>query len=75
MINTNVNTTELVFNFIAAFHQQHGHAPSQREIAKGCWMSQTTVRYHLRKLHEEGRIIYRAGTMRGLGLADKKARK
>lgn len=61
-------TTELVFGFIDEFIQQKGHAPSQREIARGCYLAQSSVRYHLAKLQAEGRINYDRGKARALSV-------
>jgi SOS-response transcriptional repressor LexA len=62
-------TTELVFGFIDEFIQQKGHAPSQREIARGCYLAQSSVRYHLAKLQAEGRINYDRGKARALSVS------
>ncbi|MFO7320308.1 MAG: winged helix-turn-helix transcriptional regulator [Chloroflexota bacterium] len=60
------DTTDLVFSFITTFIQKNGHAPSQREIARGCYLAQSSVRYHLAKLKAEGRISYDRGKARAL---------
>lgn len=60
------DTTSLVFSYISTFIQQHGHAPSQREIARGCYLAQSSVRYHLAKLKADGRISYDPGKARNL---------
>lgn len=61
-----VSTQDLVFSYISTFIQQHGHAPSQREIARGCYLAQSSVRYHLAKLKAEGKISYKHGQARSL---------
>lgn len=61
-------TTDLVYGFIQDFIRQKGHAPSQREIARGCYLAQSSVRYHLAKLQAEGRISYNRGKARALSI-------
>ncbi len=65
----NVSTTEQVYNFIQAHVQQWGHAPSQREIAKACFLAQSSVRHQLKKLESQGRIELKHRTARGVRLA------
>jgi len=61
-------TTDLVFGFIHEFIRQKGHAPSQREIARGCYLAQSSVRYHLSKLQADGRIGYDRGKARAISI-------
>lgn len=61
---------ETVFEFIRNFIQDCGRSPSQREIARGTFMSQSTVRYHMDILEQQKRIERkrgRAGTIRIAG--------
>lgn len=68
-MTVNGETTDLVYGFIQDFISQKGHAPSQREIARGCYLAQSSVRYHLSKLQADGRIGYSRGKARALSIA------
>ncbi|MBN1679557.1 MAG: hypothetical protein JW966_04645 [Anaerolineae bacterium] len=46
-----------VFDFIVTYKQQHdGLAPAFKDIALGCALSESTVRYHIMMLQIEKRI-------------------
>lgn len=68
MVAITGETTDLVYGFIHEFIKQKGHAPSQREIARGCYLAQSSVRYHLSKLQADGRIHYNRGKARALSI-------
>jgi repressor LexA len=51
------DTRQRVLDFIIAFKEQYGCAPTLREIAQGCAISTwSVVQHHLKKLAEEGTI-------------------
>jgi len=57
MSGKRLKTRELVFNYIVDYKRQHdGLSPSVKEIAQGCILHISTVRYHLFKLELENRI-------------------
>lgn len=48
---------EQVFQFIVNYKRVHdGLSPVVREIAVGCVLSESSVKYHLLRLENEGRI-------------------
>jgi predicted transcriptional regulator len=57
MKDDNPRTRERVFEFIIDYKRIHdGLAPGIKEIAKGCVLSVSTVKYHLLRLENEDRI-------------------
>ena len=53
----NASNREQVFCFIVEYKRQHdGLSPGIKEIAEGCALSESTVRYHLLVLEIEDRI-------------------
>lgn len=60
--------TEQIYTFICAYVDQHGYPPSQREIAKACYVSRTGVVQYLKKLVAEGRITREPRQARGIGI-------
>lgn len=62
MKDDNLTNRELVFAYIVRYKREHdGLSPGIREIAAGCHLSPSTVKYHLfmlerdRRIHIEGR--------------------
>jgi hypothetical protein len=56
-----LSTREMVLRFLIAYKGCHdGNTPSTREIADGCTISTSTVRYHLTWLCLEGRLRIRS---------------
>jgi len=53
--------TLAVYDFIAAWQATSGYAPSQQEIAEGCYLSVTTVRREIDRLESAERITRGAG--------------
>ncbi len=48
---------ELVYAFLVQYKQEHdGNTPTTHEIAEGCCLSESTVKYHLIRLEVENRI-------------------
>lgn len=65
-------TTQSVYQFICQFMAEHnGLSPSQREIADGCFISQSTVGRHLDILMAQGCIRRVSGVFRSISLTDK----
>mgnify|MGYP001348863787 FL=1 len=57
MEDDNPTNRELVFAFIVDYKRRHdGLSPGIREIAAGCHLSQSTVKYHLFMLERANRI-------------------
>lgn len=61
-------TTDQVYAYVRQYIDHHGYAPSQREIGRGCYLAESTVRYHLKKLIAAGRLYSGAGKVRTIGL-------
>lgn len=59
---------ESVYNFVQRYIDQHHYAPSQREIARACFMGKSTVLRCLDKLEAKGLISREPGRARGIGL-------
>ncbi len=57
-----------VYDFIQAYIDEHGFAPTQREIALGCYMSKTNIIRYLDRLEMQGRIIRIPGQPRSIRL-------
>jgi len=50
-------TRERVFRFIVEYKRQHdGLSPTVEEISRACVLHTSTVKYHLLKLENQGRI-------------------
>lgn len=64
-------TTEDIYVFIERYIEEHGLPPSQREIAKGCYLANSAVIRHLDKLEAMGRIELIPGKARGIRLIKK----
>lgn len=66
-----IDTTELVWRFVAAYTDQHGFPPTTREVAKGCYLaSPSSALYHLRKLQEAGKLKREGHIARNYFLSD-----
>jgi len=61
-------TIEIVYAFIKLYMQQHGYAPSLREIAAGCYLGTSSVLRHLDRLEAWGRITREPGRARSMSL-------
>ncbi len=64
-------TTEAIYTFICDYIELHGFAPSQREIAAGCYISLGAVFNQLSKLEARGRIAREVGQARSIRLVEK----
>ncbi len=69
------STTEVVYEFICAYKEQEGIAPSIREIATGCYLSTPTVRYQLMRLEAWGWVTVLPGKARGIVVLERKGKK
>ena len=47
-------TTKAVYFYIAEYFEEHGYAPSFREISEDCSISLSTVHHHVHALIEKG---------------------
>ena len=47
-------TSDIVFEYVRDYIDQHGYPPSMRNIADACQLSTTAVRYNLDKLEAWG---------------------
>lgn len=67
------NTRERILKFIKDFIDDHGYAPTVRDIVKGCHLSSTAVvQHHLNVLEREGRIRRDPEVFRSIQLTDRK---
>ena len=62
--------TEEVYTFICAYMEEHGFAPSQREIAQGCYRSRPIIVRHLDRLEWQGRITRDPVSARSIRLVE-----
>lgn len=61
-----------VLNFLRSFIDQNGYAPSVRDIAEGCGISNPSIiQHHLNMLEKEGHIRRSRRTSRSLQLVEK----
>lgn len=67
-----MNLEDQMYGFIRAYLRQHGHPPTLREIAEGCYMSYGSVFRYLDKLEAHGRIARKPGKSRSITLLDDK---
>lgn len=59
-------TVMVIYEFLQTYIDRYRYPPSIREIASGCYLSPTTVAYHLDKLEAQGKILRRRGRARGI---------
>ncbi len=51
-------TREQIFRYVIDYkHAHNGVSPTIKEIAEACFMSASTVKYHLLVLERDGRIL------------------
>jgi SOS-response transcriptional repressor LexA len=60
----------MIVRYIRGYLIEHGRPPTTRELARGCWMSQSTARYQLRILARQGRIEHLPHVARGIRLLE-----
>ncbi len=63
-------TTLAVWRFLAAYIDEHGYAPSYREISDGCGVALVGVARHLDRLDERG-VIELTGRARAIRLVER----
>jgi SOS-response transcriptional repressor LexA len=63
--------TLTVWRYISSYIDEHGYAPSRREIATACFIGRSQVRAHLDKLEKRGAIEHTDGLARGIRLLDR----
>lgn len=61
-------TTDSVYRFLTLYLRTHGYAPSQREIARNCYLSQPGVLRHLTRLEALGYVWREPGQPRSIQL-------
>ena len=67
----NIETAKLVYDFIAAFIEREGYAPSLREIGAGCYLSLGNVVRYLDKLEAWGLVTREPGKPRSIHLLER----
>lgn len=66
-MNTPVHDPDTVLAFIKGYRNDHGFAPSVRDIMRGCGMASTSVAYyHLQRLEQQGKVKVTPGIARGV---------
>lgn len=60
---------ELILDYVRSYINQHGYAPTYREIQGGCNIpSLASIRYWLTKLSADGLLRWSPGVTRGISL-------
>ena len=54
VMQTDLLSSDLVFDYVCQYMAEHGYPPSMRNIARACQMSLGTVAYNLDKLEAWG---------------------
>jgi repressor LexA len=68
-----ISTRQKVIEFIHGFYDEHGYAPTVRDILKGCELSSTAVvQHHLKVLENEHLIERDSKVFRSIQLPDRK---
>ena len=70
MANQHKPSSDDVYAFIRDYRQQHGYAPTLREMCVALDIGRSTLYRHLDWFEVEGRITRSRGGARGLGLPD-----
>jgi len=67
-------TRQKIIEFIRDFYDEHGYAPTVRDIVKGCKLSSTAVvQHHLKVLESEHQIERDSKVFRSIQLPDRKS--
>ncbi|MBN1376477.1 MAG: repressor LexA [Dehalococcoidia bacterium] len=67
-------TRQKIIEFIRDFYDEHGYAPTVRDIMKGCALSSTAVvQHHLKVLESEHQIERDSKVFRSIQLPDRKS--
>ncbi len=64
------SVTDVVYDFIKDYIQEHAYPPTLREIARGCYISTSGVTRHLDRLEQKGKIYREPGRARGIRLLE-----
>ena len=64
------SVTKDVYTFLRQYAEEYGYPPSQREIAKACYMSRAGVIRHLDRLEYLGCIRRQPALARGITITD-----
>ncbi|MCC6615328.1 MAG: hypothetical protein IT320_17770 [Anaerolineae bacterium] len=67
-VNVTNQNTEAVYAFVCDYFERYKYAPSEREIAEGCYLARRSVRQHLQILFKQGRLYRTPGKRRALSL-------
>ncbi|MCA0456135.1 MAG: hypothetical protein LCI00_19310 [Chloroflexi bacterium] len=59
-------TTHEIYQFLWDYYQEHGFAPTYREIAESCFIAHTGVASHLDRLTRWGWITREEGKARSM---------
>ncbi len=59
-----------VYEFICTYILEHGYSPSQRDIARGCYINAASVIRYLDKLEAKGYIRRELGKARSITLCE-----
>jgi repressor LexA len=62
--------TAAVYTFVCGFIEEHGYAPSLREISQATFMSPTNVVRYLDRLSAQGRLMREPNVPRSIVLLD-----
>jgi SOS-response transcriptional repressor LexA len=57
-----------ILEFIVSYIEEHGHSPSNREIAEGCYRSKSSVARAIEVLAARGKINYKPYIPRSISL-------
>lgn len=64
------STTDRVYAYVRQYIDSNGYSPSYREIGRGCYLAESTVRYHLKKLAAAGLLNVDSGKVRTIILTN-----
>jgi SOS-response transcriptional repressor LexA len=64
------NPMNSILNFIQQFITEHGHSPTIREIATGCYLNPTDVRRYLDVLQAQGLLAREPRRARSIRLLE-----
>lgn len=65
--------TARVYAFIRAYFEEHGFAPSLRDIGEACYMSPSNVVRYLDKLEAQGLISRELSKPRSIAILEEKS--
>lgn len=65
-MNTQPSRRLAILDYIKQYQAQAGYPPTIIEIGKALGLAKTTVHYHIGKLIQEGQIVRRFNSARGM---------